>query len=128
MFTSKRILVALCCLGVLSISSPASASPNYQCVGTVDDVAVLSDGSLAIGTYADASTPDSWIFLCNVNTPVNGGNGAIPTTICKSWQTILVTAQATNKNVRLWFGDTLSCGTHQSYVVADVIFGPALEN
>lgn len=122
------IFRVFCCLSVFTLSQPATAASSYQCVGTVDDVAVMSNGTLAIGTYSDASTPESWLFLCNVNTAVDGGNGAIQPTICKSWQTILITAQVTNKNVRIWFGDALTCGTHPPFVVADIVFGPALEN
>ncbi|MBM7128792.1 hypothetical protein [Dyella mobilis] len=108
--------------------SQSAVAAGYNCLGTVNDVAVLPDGSLAIGEFYDASTPDYWLYLCNVNVAANGGNGAISTTICKSWQATLLTAQATGKKINIWFSDTLSCGTHPQYTVADITFGPALEN
>jgi hypothetical protein len=127
MFRINRILQVSCCLGILALSQPALA--NYECVGTVNDVTVVPDGTLAIGTYADASTPDGWIYLCNMNnTVVNGGGSSISPVVCKSWQTTLVTAQVTNRNVRIWFEDSASCGSHTGFVVANVVFGPALEN
>lgn len=124
---ASKLGYALICLGACALSQPALAA-NYECVGTVNDVAVLPDGSLAIGQYSDAATPDNWLYLCNVNTAVNGGNGAIPTTICKSWQATLLTAQATGKKIRIWFNDTAACGTHAQFTVSGVVFGPALEN
>ena len=128
MFCSNRIIRALCCVGIFTLAQPVLAATDYQCVGAVNDVSVLPNGTLAIGTYSDAATPDTWLFLCNVNSAVDGGNGPVPTTVCKSWQTVLVTAQVTNRNVRIWFGDSASCGTHAMFTVADIDFGPALEN
>ena len=127
MFRANRILQVFCCAGVLALSQPVLA--NYECVGTVNDVSVLPNGTLAIGTYADASTPDSWIYLCSMDsTVVNGGGASISPATCKSWQTALITAQVTNRNVRIWFADSTTCGGHTGFVMADVVFGPALEN
>ena len=127
MFRANRIFRTFCCVGVLALSQPALA--NYECVGTVNDISVAPDGTLGIGTYTDASTPDSWIYLCNMNNAVvNSGGTSISPTVCKSWHTTLITAQVTNRNVRIWFEDSTTCGGHTAFVMANVVFGPALEN
>lgn len=127
MFNKKRIFQTFTCIATLALSQPVLA--NYECVGTVNEVSVAPDGTLGIGTYADASTPDSWIYLCNMNnTVVNGAGSSISPAVCKSWQTTLITAQVTNRNVRIWFEDSASCGNHTGFVMANVVFGPALEN
>ncbi len=101
--TSARCTV---CILLLFVSAPAFAS--YACTGPVVGVHVNGNGLVAVESIGTLS----WPYFCALGQTTSNGVGP---EACKGLLALLLTAQASGKQVKLWFDDGLTCSTHPSW-------------
>ncbi|WP_123422173.1 hypothetical protein [Gallaecimonas pentaromativorans] len=107
---------------IFLFSLPACA--NYTCTGPVLGVAIEpKTGDILVEKLASLS----WPRLCSVTSVKNG----VSLESCKAVYSLLLSAQAQNKSVILWFNDGKDCTTtsHPTWnMLEGWYFGPELMN
>ena len=100
----------------------SSAHATYTCAGPVSGVQISPGGVLSASSYAGLS----WVHLCSVEAATNG----VSADTCKAIYSMLLTAQATGKSVRLWFNDDPNtCASHGPWTwLTGWYWGPTLED
>lgn len=97
---------------VFCFVSASSFAVTYPCEGKVKGVTIDPKyGHL----FAENIGPLQWPRLCSVNEEYNG----IQPDACKVVFSILLTAQTTQKSVKLWFSDGKDCslGSHPEWEI-----------
>lgn len=101
----KIVLLVFICV---SFAMAAPASADVWCTGKVDDLYIVNNGLLIIST----TYRNDYTAICNVSSVWN----EVPTSMCKSWQAILQTAQVTNRDITLAYDASVqSCSTIPTY-------------
>lgn len=108
----------LATLAAAILCAPAMAV-DYSCDGPVSGVTVGPGGHVS-AAYAGGQ---SWGYFCQLG---NNSNNVSPEA-CKGILSVLLTAQATGKSVRIWYRDDLSCSTNRGWNwLSTLYWGPAL--
>jgi hypothetical protein len=105
---------------VLLLLPGISSATNFECTGPVSGVTVTPQG----GVIVDILQNWRWQTICNLEST---SNGVSPGT-CKAIYSLLLTAQTTKRNVRLWFssGDCSAASQTSWTALANWYFGPSL--
>jgi hypothetical protein len=65
----------------------------------------------------------SWGYFCTFNDSVNG----VTPEACKGILAVLLAAQASGKQIRLWFDDSNSCSTNRGWNwLSTLYWGPSI--
>ncbi|NRF28259.1 hypothetical protein [Vibrio coralliilyticus] len=106
----------------LMLFSFSTYSFAYTCAGNVKGVSIEpTTGDVLVEKIG----PLTWPRLCSVSNERNG----VSTEACKAVYSTLLTAQASNKQVTLWFRDSKSCEEQVSWqLLTGWYFGPSLNN
>lgn len=100
--------------------APAMAV-EYSCVGPVSGVTV----SLAGVVSAESAGGQNWGYFCQIGATTNNASSDA----CKAVLSLLLTAQATGKSVRLWYNDSNTCSTYRGWQWLNTVYwGPKLED
>ena len=112
----SRVPVAL---AAAFISLPALAV-DYACDGPVNGVTVGPSGVVS----AASAGGQSWGYFCQVNGTSNG----ISPEACRGMLAVLLTAQASGKQVRIWFRDDYNnCSTPRGWAwLSTMYWGPSM--
>jgi hypothetical protein len=118
MFSKRRwALVAISAAAMIMLSRPALA--KYSCVGPVVGVTVDPEGRVS----AEHMAGFRWKYLCNVDTTANNVGPAT----CKAMLSLLMSVEAQQKSVRLWFNDGGTCDSHPAWsYLSGWYFGPEI--
>jgi hypothetical protein len=104
---------------IAMLSTAPALAVDYACDGPVNGVTVGPSGVVS----AASAGGQSWGYFCQLGTTTNG----VSPDACKGMLAILLAAQASGKNVRLWFRDSLSCSTNRGWNWLDTLYwGPAV--
>lgn len=115
---TKQAILAFSAAMALATSTAASA--NYTCEGPVVGLALGPTGIVTVQSIAGIQ----WPYLCQLRADVQFNT---PPDTCKAIYSLLLAAQTSGKNVRLWFDDNLTCSTHPSWAnLTGWYFGPEL--
>ena len=92
-------------LSTLSVTS-AVADSTYYCVGSVKSLMISPSGivTATVGTITSA-------YFCQIGATVNG----VTSDACKAIHAQLLAATVSNRQVRMYFNDSLSCTTHPAW-------------
>ncbi|MES1189999.1 MAG: hypothetical protein ABUS47_02845 [Steroidobacter sp.] len=120
-FPSVMVLIALAMI-------PSISFANYECRGTVNNVST-DQGSNVLASFIFSTGSMPFMYVCNLNQVSNG----ISAEGCKGMLSILLTAQATQRTVGLWFNNTTpnNCSYSAGWVSLTSLgwyFGPSLYN
>jgi Mlc titration factor MtfA (ptsG expression regulator) len=87
----------------------ALAAPQW-CFGKIPNVLTYAQGDLMVFS----SWRNDWTVLCNVN----GERLGVSAAVCRSWQAILLSAQAQGKTVVVHYYEAPSCDALPTYHAA----------
>lgn len=119
MKSTKKILAKMAIVSASVLVSQAALAVDYACDGPVNGVTVGPGGHLS----AASAGGQSWGYFCQVNATTNG----VSPEACRAMLAVLLTAQSTGKQVRIWFRDDLNCSAYRGWGwLSTMYWGPAL--
>jgi hypothetical protein len=102
-----------------SLVAQSALAVDYSCDGPVNGVTVGPSGVLS----AASAGGQAWGYFCQVN----GTSNNISPEACRGMLAVLLTAQASGKQVRIWFRDDNSCSTNRGWAwLSTMYWGPAV--
>jgi len=115
----ERGLVAV--IAAFACAGPAMAV-NYSCGGAVNGVTVGPGGTLSAANAGG----QSWGYFCQIGATTNN----ISSDACKGMLAVLLAAQASGKQVVVWYSDDHDCAWHAAngawQWLSTVYWGPAM--
>lgn len=119
MRAKKKVLTRIAVvLAAAFISLPALAV-DYACDGQVNGVTVGPSGVVS----AASAGGQSWGYFCQVN----GTSNNISPEACRGMLAVLLAAQASGKQVRIWFRDENNCSTNRGWAwLSSMYWGPSI--
>ena len=99
----RRSTRPMVCLLAAMLAAPALAA-NYACGGPVNGVTVGPTGVVS----AESAGGQHWGYFCQIGTTSNN----VSSEACKGILAVLLAAQASGKNVNLWYSDDYDCNWH----------------
>lgn len=122
---NRQLLNILILIGLVV---PSVSFANYQCRGTVNNVSI-DQGSNVLASFVFSTGTMQFMYVCNLNQVSNG----ISTEGCKGMMSVLLTAQATQKTVGMWFNNSTpnNCSYAAGWASLSSLgwyFGPSLYN
>lgn len=92
------------------LAFPVRAQASYWCAGNVLNLSIQPTGMVAL-SMSGAGVSMTSVILCQVGATFNG----VTSDACKAIHAQLLAASIAGRQVRLYFGDTLTCATHNSW-------------